>query len=69
MNVAAVNLAIFVIQEAIALEPELQAEIAKLLTKANPTEDDWANLRNSVANSSYRKFVPQTNLPDDQANP
>jgi hypothetical protein len=61
----AISLGLFVIEEAIKLEPALQAEITELLKKPDPTHDDWEALRARVLACSYKSFVPSTALPDN----
>ena len=58
----AIQLAFFVIQEAIQLEPKIAQAIRNLFTKADPTADDWAKLRASVAGETYFQFVPASDL-------
>lgn len=58
-----VSLALFIIQEAVKLEPSIAAEIQTLLAKGDPTDADWEALRASVASKSYESYVPATALP------
>lgn len=59
----AIQLGLFVIEEAIKNEPAIAAEIRSLLTKADPTPADWAALRARVQSKSYKDFVPASQLP------
>lgn len=59
----AVQLAIFLIQQLIAHEPEIAAEIKALLTKSDPTDDEWKALHNKVIAKGYRDYVPASVLP------
>jgi hypothetical protein len=53
----ALNLALFIIEEAIKLEPGIAAAISGLFAKADPTAADWCALRASVAGKSYDDYV------------
>jgi hypothetical protein len=59
----AIQLGLFVLEEAIKNEPAIAAELQKLFTKADPTAEDWAALRAKVLAKSYKDFVPDTALP------
>lgn len=59
----AVQLAIFLIQQLITHEPEIAAEIKALLTKADPTDDEWKALHDKVIAKGYRDYVPASALP------
>ena len=63
MNAAAIQLALFIIEEGIKLEPSIAAEIKALLNKADPTAADWADLRAKVL-VTYESYVPATALPE-----
>lgn len=57
------SLIIFGVQQLIAHAPEIAAEISALLTKTEPTADDWKALHDKVAAKSYRDYVPASALP------
>ena len=54
----ALQLAFFLIEEGIKLEPSIAAEIQALLSKANPTPQDWQLLRARVLAKSYESYDP-----------
>ncbi len=58
----AISLGLFVVEEAIKDAPELAADIQELLSKPNPTHDDWEALR-AKWSKSYRDYVPDSQLP------
>lgn len=64
----ALQLAFFVIEEGIKLEPSIAAELQSLFSKGVPTEADWVNLRSRVSARTYKSFVPDTDLPDSESN-
>jgi len=59
----AIQLGLFVIEEAIKQEPAIADAIRGLLNKNDPTPADWQALRDRVAAKSYRDYVPTTALP------
>lgn len=61
-----VQLAFFVVQEAIKVEPAIAAELQRMFNKGVPSEADWAALRAKVANKTYRDYVPDSALPADE---
>lgn len=61
----AVSLALFIIEEGIKLEPELANAVRSLLSKNDPSPQDWADLRTTVMAKSYRDYVPATALPPE----
>lgn len=54
---------IALVQEAITLEPELQAQLQTIFSKPNPTPEDWQALRLQVLGKSYADYVPASALP------
>ncbi|HEV2210090.1 MAG TPA: hypothetical protein VG167_15020 [Verrucomicrobiae bacterium] len=62
----AIQLGLFVIEEAITNEPAIAAAISKLFSKGIPTAQDWTDLRASVASGDYKAYVPDTALTPDQ---
>jgi hypothetical protein len=56
----AINMGLFVIEEAIKEAPALYAEIKSIFTKGDPTPDDWTALRAKVSAKSYGDYVPQS---------
>ena len=65
----AIQLGLFILEEAIKNEPAIAAEIRELLKKNDPTPEDWAALRARVASKTYRDYVPATALPPEPAAP
>jgi len=63
MSAAALQLAFFIVEEAIKEGPALYADLQKLCAKADPTAADWAELRAKVAAKTYFDYVPNTALP------
>jgi len=63
MQESALQLALFVIEEGVKLEPKIAAAISAMFSKGIPTAEDWAALRASVASKDYRDYVPDTQLP------
>jgi hypothetical protein len=59
----AIQLGLFVIEEAIKAEPAIVAELQAMFTKGNPTADDWTALRAKVNAKTYRDYVPKTAIP------
>ncbi len=59
----ALNLAFFVLEEAIKYEPAIAVAIQRMFNKGTPTPWDWAELHASVADKSYRDYVPDSALP------
>jgi hypothetical protein len=55
------------IEFAIKEEPQVEASLRKVFSKPNPTPEDWQAERDAIAAESYRKLVPNTNLPPDTA--
>jgi hypothetical protein len=60
-----IQLAFFVLQEAIRIEPALAEDIRALLSKTDPTSEDWDALRARVQGESYAELVPATALPPE----
>src|SRR6266404_855040 len=58
-----IQLAIFIVEEAIKAEPAIAAMLQQLFNKADPTPADWAQLRAAVAGKSYGDYVPDSALP------
>ena len=58
----ALSLALFIIEEGIKNYPAIKADVQKLMTKADPTPEDWHELRAKVSEKSYRDYVPTTTL-------
>lgn len=67
MPVEAVQIAFFVIQQAIAEEPAIAADLQKLFSGGIPTADDWAALRAGIAAETYGQFVPGSQLSNPNA--
>ena len=67
MDPVTISLLTFLVQEAIKYEPTIAAAIKDLLTKAAPTDADFAALREHIAQQTYRKMVPNTRLSVDIA--
>lgn len=63
MPTDAISLALFIIEEGIKHEPEIQAIIVSFFSKKDPTPEDWAALRAAVVAMNYRTLVPHTQLP------
>lgn len=63
MTPQALQLALFVLEAAIRAEPAVAAEIQNLLSKDNPTAEDWTTLRARIERKSYRDYVPASLLP------
>ena len=63
MNQAALQLAIFAIEEAIKLEPILALEFGQLFSNGMPTPEEFAAFRKKVAGESYFAFVPASAIP------
>jgi len=61
----AIQLGLFVLEEAIKNEPAIAAAIRNLFAKGDPTPEDWQALRLMVALKTYRDYVPATALPAD----
>jgi hypothetical protein len=58
----ALQLAFFLIEEGIKLEPAIAAELRALLNKNDPTAEDWAALRSRVQSKTYLDYVPASAL-------
>ena len=56
------QLALFIIEEGIKLEPAVADELRALFTKADPTPADWAALRAKVVSKNYAAYVPASAL-------
>lgn len=56
------DLAFFILQEAIKAEPAIAAEVQTLLAKGDPTDADWAALRTRIKAKTYKDLVPDTGL-------
>jgi hypothetical protein len=63
MNPAFLQLAVFAISEGIKAYPQIKADIQAILSKENPTPEDWNALHAKIASESYFKFVPGSALP------
>lgn len=63
MNPALLAAIISLVQEAITLEPSIQAELQTLFSQSNPTPADWEALRQKVLSKTYGDYVPATALP------
>lgn len=63
MNPALVQLAIFALSEAIKQYPHIAADIRAVLSKENPTAEDWQALHDRIAATDYFKYVPASTLP------
>jgi hypothetical protein len=62
MPTTAIQLAVFVIEEAIKNAPELLLDMKNLFGAGVPTAEDFAALRQKIAGESYKTFVPQSRL-------
>ena len=51
------------VEEAIKIEPGIQADLTSLFTKAAVTPDDWTALRNKWAADTYASHVPDSGIP------
>lgn len=60
---SALQLALFVIEEAIKEEPVIATAIQKLFEKGVPPPEAWNALRSNVADKNYRDYVPDSDLP------
>jgi hypothetical protein len=51
------------LEEAVKLEPAIQAELVALFSKPNPTPADWTALRVKALTKNYSDYVPESDLP------
>lgn len=65
MTPAAIIAIIGLVEEVIREEPAIAADIQKLFAGGNPTPEDFAAFRASVAAETYGQFVPDSDLPKD----
>lgn len=65
--VPGLQLGLFILREAIENEPAIAAEMQSLFSKGVPSDQDWYNLHASVANRTYRSYVPDSDLPPGEA--
>jgi hypothetical protein len=63
MNPATLSLIISLVEEAIKVEPSVQAALTSIFTKANPTPADWEALHAAVLANDYSSYVPDSGLP------
>jgi hypothetical protein len=63
MSPATIALIISLVEEAIKIEPSVQAALKSIFTKANPTPADWMTLRAAVLAGDYSQYVPDSGLP------
>jgi hypothetical protein len=63
MTPALIAAIIALIQEAIAQEPQIAAELSAIFSGPQPTPADWQALRAKVLGQSYASFVPASSLP------
>ncbi|MGZ4960985.1 MAG: hypothetical protein ACXWKG_19030 [Limisphaerales bacterium] len=59
----AIQLGLFILEEAIKVSPSLIAAFQALFASGQPTAEDFAALRALVAGESYEKLVPNSALP------
>lgn len=57
-----INLAIMGVEYLVKEYPIVSAELKKLLSKPNPTPQDWADMRAGVLAETYEKLVPNSQL-------
>ena len=60
MSPAVISLVIGLVEELVANEPAIAAEIQSILSGGNPTPDQWATLRASIAAGKYTTQQPPT---------
>lgn len=58
-----IQLALFIIEEAVKYGPTLATELQELLKKPDATPADWEALRARVNQKSYFDLVPDSALP------
>jgi hypothetical protein len=56
------NLAIMGVEYLVKEYPVVSAEIKTLMSKPNPTPEDWTALRNRVMAATYASLVPNAAL-------
>lgn len=62
MGAELIPLVIFGLQEAIKYAPALAEEIRVLLSKGDPTPEDWLALQQKYATKTYEQYVPESGL-------
>jgi hypothetical protein len=62
MNPAMLALIISLVEEAIKLEPAVQAMLTSILSKSNPVPQDWIDLKAAVLAKNYKDYVPDSGL-------
>ena len=62
MTPAMLSLIISLVEEAIAVEPKLAAELQTLFSTANPTPADWETLKAKVQGESFATLAPDAPL-------
>lgn len=61
-----IPLVLYGVQEAIKYAPELANELRTLFNKGDPTPQDWLDIRAKYLSKSYKAYVPDTGLSDDE---
>ena len=59
----ALELSLFILEEAIKAAPAIAEDLRAMLAKPDPTPEDWALLRARITAKTYRDYVPSTALP------
>ena len=59
----AIALALFIVEEAIKMEPAIAAALKDIFTRPDPTAEDWAMLRARIVAKDYADYVPDSALP------
>jgi len=57
---------ITLVQWAVEEEPKVQAALQDILTKKDPTVDDWNALKSKYAAMQYSTLVPNSEIPPGQ---
>jgi len=63
MSPALISVIIFAVQEAIKHAPGLVTDLRTILSKSEPTDEDWDELRKKVASKGYYDYVPASSIP------
>lgn len=58
MNPAVLNLIISFVELAIKEAPAIRAELQAILSKNNPTPDDWLNLKAKIQLQTFESLAP-----------
>jgi hypothetical protein len=66
MNSDTLNAILILVEAAIAQEPKIQADLAAILSQANPQPADWLALRTKIAGQDYASLVPDSKIPPGQ---